>query len=214
MRNVVLGFLLWSSLGMSQQTAETDASALCEFYAAINNKNVLTNWCGEKGADGTYVNGPCNPKNPWTGVMCGVIAGVNRVTGIGLAGKGLGGTISSSIGNLVELSVLGLNYNGFTGTVPTSIWTLTKLVHLSLHENYLPGTIPTVIGGLTGLSYLALFTMGLSGTIPSQIGLLTNMVTLNLRLNRFIGTIPTTLGLLKQGHVFRPPPRVLMPRGG
>ncbi|UCD37550.1 MAG: VCBS repeat-containing protein [Fidelibacterota bacterium] len=78
-----------------------------------------------------------------------------RVAEVELYSNNLTGTIPSSIGDLVDLTILRLDDNALTGTVPAEICSLTSLTQLRLNANQLTA-IPDEINDLTQLQYLYL----------------------------------------------------------
>ncbi|XP_020242640.1 receptor kinase-like protein Xa21 [Asparagus officinalis] len=102
----------------------------------------------------------------------------------------ISGTISSDIGNLVNLMVLRMNGNSLYGSIPSSIGMLQKLHELYLYRNKLSGEIPSTIGNLTQLNELYLDSNELSGNIPVSLGKCQNLIYLNLGSNKLTGNIP------------------------
>jgi Leucine rich repeat len=80
------------------------------------------------------------------------------------------GSLSSRIGNLVQLISLDLASNDLTGTIPSEIGALNKLGNLYLDGNLFNGAIPMQMGLLTGLvDNLWLSDNQLSGTVPVEL---------------------------------------------
>ena len=77
--------------------------------------------------------------------------------------------LSSSVGNLTNLTSLDLNTNNLTGPLPEEIGNLTKLTFLNLSNNSFTGTIPASFSGLRNLEYFNLRGNKLSGTIPASL---------------------------------------------
>lgn len=135
-----------------------------------------------------------------------------------LAGMGLGGSLSSSIGELsLSMEKLQLQENKIHGSVPGAIRNLSYLTLLNLTSNLLTGTIPAEIGELSHLEQLSLshnFFTGiaaafgqlpylglidlshnnLSGQIPGDFGNLASLNFLFLNNNLLTGNIPSSLG--------------------
>ncbi|XP_020249626.1 probable LRR receptor-like serine/threonine-protein kinase At3g47570 [Asparagus officinalis] len=102
----------------------------------------------------------------------------------------ISGTISSDIGNLVNLAVLNMYGNSLYGSIPPSIGMLRKLHLLSLGRNKLSGEIPSSISYLTRLNKLYLYSNELSGNIPVSLGKCRNLILLDLGCNKLTGSIP------------------------
>jgi hypothetical protein len=80
------------------------------------------------------------------------------------------GSLSSRIGDLVQVKVLDVTNNGLTGTIPSEIGKLIKLESLYLDGNSLSGTIPSQMGLLTGIwDTLWLADNQLTGTVPVEL---------------------------------------------
>ena len=77
--------------------------------------------------------------------------------------------LSSSVGNLTNLTSLDLNTNNLTGPLPDEIGNLTKLTWLNLSYNNFSGTIPASYSGLRNLENFDLVGNKLSGTLPSSL---------------------------------------------
>ncbi|XP_028111578.1 probable LRR receptor-like serine/threonine-protein kinase At3g47570 [Camellia sinensis] len=103
------------------------------------------------------------------------------------------GTIPSTIGNLVNLTVLSMGNNQLTGTIATNIGNLQKLQRLSFAINHLSGKIPDSMGNLSLLNELYMANNRLEGTIPSSLGNCQNLLSLRLDQNNLSGTIPREL---------------------
>ena len=77
--------------------------------------------------------------------------------------------LSSSVGNLTNLTSLDLNTNNLTGPLPEEIGNLTKLTYLNLSSNSFTGTIPASFSGLRNIETFDLSGNKLSGTIPASL---------------------------------------------
>ncbi|XP_020242641.1 probable LRR receptor-like serine/threonine-protein kinase At3g47570, partial [Asparagus officinalis] len=102
----------------------------------------------------------------------------------------ISGTISSDIGNLVNLVIFSMDGNLLYGSIPSSIGKLQKLRELYLDKNKLSGEIPSTMGNLTQLTKLFLVFNELSGNIPASLGKCQNLIYLNLGSNKLTGNIP------------------------
>ena len=130
----------------------------------------------------------------WFGVTCD--AAGTTVSGLGLYGNQLSGTIPPELGNLVSLEDLSLSSNQLTGPIPTELASLTNLQYLILHRNQLTGSIPPELGSLANLQSLYLQINQLTGPVPPGLGNLANLQRLALRSNQLSGTIPAELANL------------------
>ncbi|MCD7445988.1 hypothetical protein HAX54_024692 [Datura stramonium] len=120
--------------------------------------NILGNW---NPSDET----PCR----WKGVNC--TSGYNAaVQSLDLRSMNLSGTLSSSIGGLVCLTVLDLSHNGLTGNIPKEMRNCSKLQSLKLHDNEFYGQIPDELYNLSHLKDLDLFNNMISGPISEEFG--------------------------------------------
>ncbi|XP_015623991.1 receptor kinase-like protein Xa21 isoform X2 [Oryza sativa Japonica Group] len=159
----------------------TDMLSLLGFKEAITNdpSGVLSNWntsihlCSWNGVW-------CSPKHP------------GRVTALNLAGQGLSGTISSSVGNLTFVRTLDLSNNNFSGQMP-HLANLQKMQVLNLSFNTLDGIIPNTLTNCSNMRKLDLYTNLLEGAIPPPIGRLRNLVYIDLSRNNLTGIIPASL---------------------
>ena len=117
MIGIVLLFLLCLTGGQEITTIQEDGEALCEFYDGLVNKASLTNWCGPKFTNGSFVNGPCSRVSPWTGIFCNR----GKVWSLNTGGAQVGGKISPALARITSLSQLTLEGGGFVGAVPDAI---------------------------------------------------------------------------------------------
>uniref|UniRef100_A0A0D3G948 non-specific serine/threonine protein kinase n=1 Tax=Oryza barthii TaxID=65489 RepID=A0A0D3G948_9ORYZ len=128
---------------------------------------------------------PCG--GGWDGIMCTN----GRVTTLRLSSVSLQGTLSSSIGQLGQLTYLDLSFNiNLGGPLPAEIGNLGELTTLILAGCSFTGNIPIAIGNLRKLGFLALNSNKFSGGIPSSIGVLTNLLWLDLADNQLTGSVP------------------------
>ena len=128
----------------------------------------------------------------WDGL--GVGGSPQRVTRLNLAGKGLGGTIPASLGELTMLTDLNLRTNALSGPIPAELGDLTNLVRLNLHTNQLTGPVPD-LSRMTNLEEMYLARNMLTGAVPAWLNGMTNMRELWLWGNDLSGTIPDLSGM-------------------
>jgi hypothetical protein len=100
----------------------------------------------------------------------------------------LSGSLSSKIGDLVQMKLLDLANNDLSGTFPSEIGALYKLVGLYLDGNSFNGTIPSQMGLLTRLDELWLSDNQLSGTVPVELASL-SATSLKLFANNLTGSL-------------------------
>ncbi|PIA31835.1 hypothetical protein AQUCO_04800021v1 [Aquilegia coerulea] len=112
-----------------------------------------------------------------------------------LAGMGLGGRLSNTIGLLsTTLSKIHLEDNRIFGMIPPNVGNLLNLTLLNLSSNLLNGTIPVEIGQLEKLEQLILSNNSFSGGVPATLGQIRSIGLLDLSRNRLTGVIPASLG--------------------
>ena len=128
----------------------------------------------------------------WDGL--GVGGSPQRVTRLNLAGKGLGGTIPASLGELTMLADLNLRTNALSGPIPAELGDLTNLVRLNLHTNQLTGPVPD-LSRMSNLEEMYLARNMLTGAVPAWLNGMTNMRELWLWGNELSGTIPDLSGM-------------------
>lgn len=92
----------------------------------------------------------------------------------------LTGSISSSFGNLSNLTALDLQDNGIGGDIPSSIGNISSLVHIDLGANVLTGDLPSSMGSLLNLEEIYLYNNSFTGNIPSSFGSLSKLRILDL----------------------------------
>lgn len=130
----------------------------------------------------------------WPGVACGLKH--RRVTVLDLGGHGLGGTLSSQIGNLSFLRILDLSDNSLHGEIPSELGHLIRLQTMNLSYNYLGGEIPANLSRCVGLVDLILDHNHFEGHIPVELGSLMKLEALYLKNNNLTGSIPASIGNL------------------
>jgi hypothetical protein len=124
------------------------------------------------------------------------IYSIHGLQGIDFYDNYLNGTISPSIGNLLQLGYFQLNYNYFWGTLPKELYTLVNLDVLGLDNNNFSGTIADEIGNLTSLTTLHLEYNNFTGTISSEFAALINLEYCYATSNSFFGSLPNVTNFL------------------
>jgi Leucine-rich repeat (LRR) protein len=166
---------------------QAECDALVDLFEATNGSG----WTADDGWAAINSSGPTNPCT-WRFVGCTN----GRISGIGLGGNNLVGTIPDSLAALTELEVLNLSRNQLTGPVPAGLSDLTRLRVVELYRNQLDGNFPTV-AALTGLTLLEIFDNEFTGPLPTGIANLTELSRLRAQGNNFTGTIPSLTSLTK-----------------
>ncbi|ERM97683.1 protein MALE DISCOVERER 1 isoform X2 [Amborella trichopoda] len=153
--------------------------ALLDFCSKVETDpfGALSNW---NPAD----NDPC----AWSGVHC-LDGSVKKLE---LKGLSLGGTLSSELGKLNQLTTLVLSKNHFFGAIPMEIGELTKLEILDLSDNCLSGWIPKEVGNISPLKMLRLSHNRFQGGLPQEIGKLKLLSVLLVDQNLASGASPET----------------------
>jgi hypothetical protein len=99
------------------------------------------------------------------------------------------GSLSSKLGNLVELQVLDLSSNDLTGAIPSVIGLLYNLEHLYLASNAFNSTIASQVGWLTRLNALELQDNRLSGSVPFELSSVLSATSIKLFANNLSGSL-------------------------
>lgn len=128
----------------------------------------------------------------WVGIKC--VQG--RVIAIQLPWKGLGGKISSKMGNLHELRRISLHDNLLAGPIPQSLWLLPNLRGVYLFNNRLSGSIPPSVTQSSSLQNLDLSNNQLNGTIPNIVSNSSKFYRFNISYNAISGSFPSSFTLL------------------
>ncbi|XP_040991298.1 receptor-like protein 3 [Juglans microcarpa x Juglans regia] len=135
----------------------------------------------------------------WEGISCDAN---HQVTHIWLPFKGLTGSVSPSLGNLLHLSHLNLSHNSLSGPLPDEFFSsLNQLMILDLSFNYLAGDISLLfssnessMGWPASIQIIDLSSNYFNGTIQSSfLQRSWNLTKLNVSNNNFRGPIPSFL---------------------
>jgi hypothetical protein len=81
----------------------------------------------------------------------------------------LEGSIPEEIFNARNMIYVYANHNNFNGTLSTRIGQMVDLQDLAIESNYLTGTIPTQLGQLTKLRDVRIYRNDFSGEVPKEI---------------------------------------------
>ncbi len=122
----------------------------------------------------------------WSGIKCAR----GNIISIALPAKGLGGTLSPAVGQLVGLRKLNLHNNAITGPIPSILATIPTLRGLALFNNQFSGPVPVGLGSLPLLQQVDISHNMLSGALPTDLGLAGNLTLLNLSFNNLSGPFP------------------------
>ncbi|XP_039173772.1 receptor-like protein EIX2 [Eucalyptus grandis] len=148
---------------------DAEREALLNFKQdVIDPSRNLSSWTGKRCCE-------------WEGVKCN--HGTSHVLQLNLIGRGLGGRIPSTIGQLASLRYLDLSYNNLSGNIPESIGQLRNLELMHF------GPIPSTIRQLSSLRLLDLSSNNLSENIPKSIGQLSNLELIDFNNNRLDGVV-------------------------
>lgn len=189
--------VLLSVVGSSSPTLPPcdsgDLQALREFAGALTNgwPVLSSTWSKESPSCCT-----------WEGVSCteGINGGVasaeaSRVKSLRLPGRGLEGSISSSLGRLDQLEALDLSRNLLRGALPAELSGLVRLHLLNLSFNALSGTVGPAIAGLTSLGIIDLSSNYFNGTDLFELGGFTSLAVFNVSNNSLSGPVGRRLCL-------------------
>ncbi|MCO5574217.1 hypothetical protein L7F22_027999 [Adiantum nelumboides] len=160
----------------------------------VNALRALQSAWGGKPSSWDFSTDPC--ETLWLGAGC---EGTQmRVTQLLLINQDLTGTLSSSIGDLTNLTNLDLSSNSrLGGSLPAEITSLKSLQRLFIQNCNFSGQIPSDIGNLTSLTYFNQLTGPLPDSTTSLSGRgldnLTNARHFHLEDNLFSGGIPASM---------------------
>lgn len=141
----------------------------------VDPHQVLNNW------DANEVT-PCT----WTAITCEA----DVVTNLEIPRQNLSGTLSHSIGNLINLKYLFLQDNNISGFIPPELGKLQKLEMLDISSNSFSGEIPSELSHLKNLQQLRMNCNNLSGAIPASFTNVTQLALLDLSNNSLSGPVP------------------------
>ncbi|XP_072986965.1 uncharacterized protein [Typha latifolia] len=157
-----------------------DLRALREFSGNLTDGSILSNWSDPNLCCG------------WDGVLCSpVVDGGSRVSMLILPGRGLAGSISSSLGNLVHLRRLDLSRNLLAGGIPSELSTLDRLELVDLSYNGLSGPV-AALGGMRALRAANISSNLFNGSLV-DLSTLASLSYFNASNNSFTGLIDPDL---------------------
>ncbi|XP_042477757.1 receptor like protein 23-like [Macadamia integrifolia] len=179
--------LLGSSLRLQSVTGrkivgnKTDRLALLDFKKQIYDPfGVLISW-----NDSIHF---CH----WVGITCGH-RHQQRVIGLDLEGKDLGGIISPSIGNFTFLHSLNIANNSFHGKIPQEIGNLVRLQYIDFTNNTIEGELPTNLANCTRLREILFSYKNFVGNIPVELFTsLSKLEIISIKYNGLTGEIPAS----------------------
>lgn len=162
---------------------ETNLNSMCRLQDSLVLVDIYNS------ANGPGWTNPWNlniPMDNWDGV---VLNSEGCLEELRLSNRNLDGTVSTSIGNLNEISLLHLDNNNLQGAIPGELGNLTELKTLFIDNNNFTGTIPDQIGNITSLNTLFIDNNDLTGAIPITFLGMNNLTNLEFFGNR-IDSVP------------------------
>ena len=137
----------------------------------------------------------------WRGVETRTVNGQERVTRLGLDGRGLKGGIPPAVAGLGELYYLNLSRNELTGPIPPQLGHLSNLRTLALNDNRLTSATrqevrKRVQENANGEVEVVDVTETYEEPIPPELANLLRLEKLYLQNNRLTGMMPQDLDLL------------------
>ncbi|PWA48770.1 Leucine-rich repeat-containing protein [Artemisia annua] len=125
----------------------------------------------------------------WEGIKCAQ----GQVIVIQLPWRGLGGQLSTKIGQFQALRKLSLHDNAIGGLIPKELGILPNLRGIQLYNNKFTGLIPPTLGSCTLLQNIDFSNNSLVGQIPDSFENCTMLFNVNLSLNALSDSIPVSL---------------------
>jgi Leucine-rich repeat (LRR) protein len=179
------GCMIYTPYRLKVASLQTDSLALVDIYNAAGGPN----WSNQ----GNWLTGPLTSWN-------GVSFNNNRVSGIGLQGNNMAGTISTSVGQLTELTNFIMNgwespltFVDIHGKIPAELWNCTKLTKIQIKFTNVTGPIPMGIELLTSLDEINFQLSPMNCEIPKEIFDLPKLTKAYLHQSGFIGSVPSTV---------------------
>ncbi|KAI3705668.1 hypothetical protein L1987_75907 [Smallanthus sonchifolius] len=160
---------------------ESDFQALQSFKQELIDPNgFLKSW-----NDSGY--GACS--GGWEGIKCAQ----GQVIVIQLPWRGIGGQLTSKIGQFQALRKLSLHDNVIGGSIPKELGFLSNLRGLQLFNNRFTGSIPASLGSCPLLQTLDLSNNLLKDGIPESLVNCSKLYRVNLTFNSLSGSIPVPI---------------------
>ncbi|GKE11465.1 probable leucine-rich repeat receptor-like protein kinase IMK3, partial [Tanacetum coccineum] len=125
----------------------------------------------------------------WEGIKCAQ----GQVIVIQLPWRGLGGQLSTKIGQFQALRKLSLHDNAIGGLIPKELGFLPNLRGIQLYNNKFTGLIPPTLGSCTLLQNLDFSNNSLVGQIPDSFGNCIMLFNVNLSMNALSNSVPLSL---------------------
>ncbi|KAK9757147.1 hypothetical protein RND81_01G143600 [Saponaria officinalis] len=193
-KHLLLMLLICSVACSYQQKAcnPQDEQSLLKFVASLSSSLRPLDW-----------NSTSDCCTSWEGVVCDDKGNVKTLW---LSSRGLKGSIPSSIGDMMSLSLLNLSYNAFLGSIPHGIFSsLSSLQIIDLSSNQFSGEIEDDLFILaSNLTSFNVSNNGFTGKIPASIcSSCTSVKTLDFSTNKFDDQIPIGLGKCSKLKVLR-----------
>lgn len=107
----------------------------------------------------------------------------------------LGGTLSTKLDQLTELTDLYINGTGISGSLPSTIGNLKKLKNINIAQSKIGGAIPAELTGCTSLANFMAYDCELSGEVPDFWDQFANIGIIQLYNNKgLVGSLPASCG--------------------
>ena len=215
----MIDYMLWGFNGYSYDI-ENASKVVIWNGSMINTTNLEPGYFGQFTGVGTYIKdfddftekefhllvgyeadiSPGTPDSCESGYvpLFGNCYSIVETDSINLSGQSLTSSISSDIGQLINLKYIDLSDNHISGIIPNTIGQLDHLEYLDFSANNLIGELPLEFSSLSNLKTLILSNNQLTGLIPSNITDLESIEHLDLSMNEFYGQIPPQIGVLDE----------------
>ncbi|KAJ0750048.1 putative protein kinase RLK-Pelle-LRR-III family [Helianthus annuus] len=134
---------------------------------------------------------------PWRGLggqLTSKVGQLQALRKLSLHDNAIGGSVPKELGFLLNLRGIQLFNNKFTGSIPPTLGSCTLLQSVDFSHNMFDDEIPTEFGNLVMLKSLDLSYNFINGGMPNSFSNLSSLTWLNLAHNNLNGQIPVFLG--------------------
>ncbi|MFS7937126.1 putative protein kinase RLK-Pelle-LRR-III family [Helianthus anomalus] len=134
---------------------------------------------------------------PWRGLggqLTSKVGQLQALRKLSLHDNAIGGSVPKELGFLLNLRGIQLFNNKFTGSIPPTLGSCTLLQSVDFSRNMFDNEIPTEFGNLVILKSLDLSYNYINGGMPNSFSNLSSLTWLNLAHNNLNGQIPVFLG--------------------